>query len=101
MSLFCKYVMLALRVRHCSFESSLWKDSRDQRISHLKSILEGGVLLSKSKEEIMELLGDEYNHYYVDHWKYFVRDLKSLPYKMYLEIEFRNNTVSVCRVKLV
>ncbi|MBC9795903.1 hypothetical protein IBL28_07995 [Sinomicrobium sp. FJxs] len=93
--------MLLLRVRHCSFESSLWKSSREQRISHLKNILEGEVLLSKSKAEVVELLGDEYNHYYVDRWKYFVTDLKSLPYKMYLEIEFRNNAVSVCRVKLV
>lgn len=101
MSLFCKYVMLLLRVKHNPFESLLWKTSREQRISHLKNILEGGVLQSKSKEEVVELLGDEYNHYHVDEWKYFVRDLKSLPYKIYLEIEFHNNTVSVCRVKLV
>ncbi|SFW37566.1 hypothetical protein SAMN02927921_01380 [Sinomicrobium oceani] len=101
MSIICKYVMFTLRIRHCPFESYLWKNSRDQRICHLKSILEGGILLSKSKEEIVDLLGDEYNHYYVDQWKYFIRDIKTLPYKMYLEIEFQENSVSICRVKLI
>ncbi|RAV30847.1 hypothetical protein DN748_00890 [Sinomicrobium soli] len=93
--------MFLLGIKHCSFESLTWKRSREQRMCYLKHILDTELLISRTKEEIVELLGDEYNHYYVDRWKYFVHDLKTIPYKMYLEIEFRNNTVSDCKVRLV
>ena len=81
-----------------TFSTSRWIEYPRERVKMVDSLLEKHVLVGKSKEEIIGLLGNETENAYfkeVNNFVYYMGDERGLISidSEWLVIEFRNNVV--------
>jgi uncharacterized membrane protein len=77
------------------FSKQKWETNIEERYTMSKNIIKSEILIGKTKEEVIELLGNEYTNYSEDHMGYylgFVPRLFNID-PDYLDIYFENGKV--------
>jgi hypothetical protein len=77
------------------FNETGWRTEKEKRYEMTKDIIENDLLIGKTKEEIINILGDDYFKYNEDHWGYdvgFVPGLLNIDPDV-LDIHFKDDKV--------
>jgi amino acid transporter len=77
------------------FNETTWRTEKEKRYEMTKDIIENDLLIGKTKEEIVKILGDDYFKYNEDHWGYevgFVPGLFNIDPDV-LDIHFKDDKV--------
>jgi hypothetical protein len=77
------------------FDQQKWRDDVEKRYEISEDLIDSGVLIGKSMEEVKQLLGDDYQQTGKDRWSYYLGFRPQLfgidP--DYLDIDFKNGRV--------
>lgn len=77
------------------FDKQKWEENQEKRYKMSKNIIKSEMLIGKTKEEVIELLGEDYHTYDDDHIAYdlgFVPELFNIDPDV-LDIYFGNGIV--------
>ncbi len=71
------------------FDKQIWLQNREQRIYMISSLIKNKALNSLTKDEVLELLGFEFNDKNSDIWSYYIGTRRRIfSFRYYLIIYF-------------
>lgn len=64
--------MSFLRKNINAFDSDLWKDDEQKRNILAKYLMKSNMLMGKTRDEVINLLGQEGNYFPFERWTYYI-----------------------------